>query len=69
MFENEVIISETDKEQVLCCIKQVNEILDKYPHVNGFVYPITNMSRAKRAAIEAEKWIECLYTSNKGEEK
>ena len=65
MFENEVMISETDKEQVLYHIKKVNEILDKYPHVNGFAYPITNMCRAKRASLEAEKCIEYLYTENK----
>lgn len=69
MFENEVIISDSDKEQALCYIKKVNEILDKYPYVNGFAYTITNMCRAKCATIEAEKWIEHLYTENKGEEK
>ena len=65
MFENEVIISEVDKEQALYHIKKVNEILNKYPHVNGFAYPITNMSRAKHVSTEAEKWIGYLYTENK----
>lgn len=66
MFENEVIISETDKDTILYHIKQVNEILNKYPYQSnnhGCCGNIsTNMSRAKTAAQNAEKWIENLYT-------
>jgi hypothetical protein len=65
MFKNEVIISEIDKEQALYHIKKVNEILNKYPYENGHAYTVTNMIRAKHASLEAEKWIEYLYTEDK----
>lgn len=63
MFSNEVIISKSDKIKILNYIKQINEILDKYPYDNDSqAHTITNMSRAKCAAHEAEKWISYLYT-------
>jgi hypothetical protein len=65
MFKNEVIISETDKEQALYHIKKVNEILKKYPYENWHEYTVTNMTRAKHASLEAEKWIEYLYTEKR----
>ena len=62
MFENEVTITESDKEHVLYHIRKVNEILDKYPHFkyDGTIH--TNMSRAKTASKNAEAWISNLYT-------
>lgn len=62
MFNNEVIISEADKEQLLYHIKIVNEILDKYPYFK-YNATTTNMSRAKTASKNAEAWIKNLYTS------
>lgn len=65
MFENEVIISEADKEQALHYIQKVNEILDPYAY-SAFDCSIpTNMSRAKHSARMAEKWIECLCTDSR----
>lgn len=63
MFSNEVIISESDKIKILDYIRQVNAILDKYPYdSDSQAHTVTNMSRAKSAAHEAEKWINYLYT-------
>ena len=62
MFSNEVIILEDDKIKILDYIRQINEILDKYPYENGRAHTVTTMSRAKSAAHEAEEWISYLYT-------
>ena len=64
MFENEVIISESDKEKALYHIQEVNKILDKYPYSSCFAHTITNISRAKGYSKDAEKWISYLETSN-----
>ena len=64
MFKNDVIVSETDKENALYHIREVNKILDKYPYFSCVANTVTTISRAKEFSKDAEKWISYLDTDD-----
>ncbi len=65
MFDNEVLITEQDKNILLSNIKGINDILNKYPCSSDYNLPlVTVMSRAKGLANESENWIKLLYTES-----
>jgi len=64
MFENEVIITTQDKETLLANIKNINNILNKYPYSSNYdLNTVTSISRAKSLSKEAEIWIDLLHTN------
>ena len=61
MESHEVYIFKEEKEEMLNCIKKINEILKKYPwFVKGHMYEVNTMNRTKHACYDAEQWIKCL---------
>lgn len=62
IFENEVIISEVDKNEALYHIRAVNKILNKYPYCSCYANTVTTVSRAKTYSKNAEEWIGYLHT-------
>ena len=63
MESHEVYIFKEEKEEMLNCIKKINEILKRYPwFVEGYMYEVNTMNRVKHACHDAEEWIKCLDT-------
>lgn len=62
-FKNEVSVSEDDKKRLVSLIREVNEILEKYPYSSDYSqHTVTSISRAKSYSKEAETWINLLKT-------
>lgn len=63
MFSNEVLIEKSDKDRLIELLEEVNDILGKYPYetYNGS-HTVTNISRAKTFAKDAQQWCSYLYT-------
>ena len=69
MFDNDIYVNKTDKEIMLQKIKEINQILEKYPYFKEGTHcnTVTTISRAKSAGKQAEESIRLLYVeeSNK----
>ena len=66
MFDNDIYVDKKDKEIMLQKIREVNQILEKYPYFKeGTHYnTVTIISRAKTAGKQAEELIRLLYVQN-----
>ena len=65
MFKSEVICDKDDKRKLILLMKEVKEILDKYPYsLDYHEHTVTAMSRAKTSCNELQRNIEILYIGN-----
>ena len=64
MFENEVVVSEKDKSEMMVYLQRTKDILDKYPNFSCNKNTVTVMMRAKNALLEARQWVGYLYTKD-----
>lgn len=63
MHRSEVVVLESDKEELLKHILCAEKIIDKYPSKSCVGYDfLTTIARAQRAVHDAVKWIEYLHT-------
>lgn len=54
-----------DVEKLQYHIREIRKTLSKYPMATGFSSMATTMERAKRGAVDLEKWINCLDVGEK----
>lgn len=63
MFENEVLISKEDKDEITKDIEHIKKILDKYPYSSCFSNSVSTMARAKCYVDQASEWIRYLHVN------
>lgn len=66
MFDNDIYVDKIDKEIMLQKIREINQILEKYPYFKEgtHYHTVTTISRAKTAGKQAEESIRLLYVED-----